>query len=100
MTTLWSHIKSGYELLAQRDYDDQLCPGHINVMTTSPNNTTGIAQDYHQATDPVFQSQGWWQVQPEQPMEHQYGMFDQMNQYRAPMTAAAGGHGQEDEDML
>ena len=87
------YIASGYELLAQRDYDKQLSAG--------TGTTAAMSGHYHShATDPAFQSKGWWEVSPAQPMEHQYGMFDQMNHFRAPMQAAGGPYHQEDEEML
>ena len=87
------YIASGYELLAQRDYNQQL--------SSRIGTTTATSGHYHShATDPAFQSKGWWEVSPAQPMEHQYGIFDQMNQFRAPIQGAGGPYGQEDEEML
>ena len=83
------YIASGYELLAQRDQNQQLLPG------------SGVAGNhYSQAIDPAFESKGWWEVFPGQPTEHQYGMFDQMNQFRPMMQTAGGAQGREDEEML
>ena len=87
------YISSGYELLAQRDYNQQLNAG--------PGITAALSgHNYSLATDPAFQSKGWWEVNPAQPMEHQYGMFDLMNQFRVPMQKAGGTYHQEDEEML
>ncbi|MCJ1243842.1 hypothetical protein MMC30_001039 [Trapelia coarctata] len=83
------YIASGYELLAQRDYNQQSRAG------------SGVAGNhYSQAIDPAFVSKGWWEIFPGEPMEHQYGMFDQMNQFRPMMQTAGGAQGQEDEEML
>lgn len=83
------YITSGYELLAQRDYNQQSRAG------------SGVAGNhYSQAIDPVFESKGWREVFPGQPLEHQYSMSDHMNQFRPPKQTAGGAHGQEDEEML
>jgi len=83
------YITSGYELLVQRDYNQQLRTG-----------SDVASNHYNQATDPAFESKGWREVVPGQPIEHQYGMFDQINQFRPTMRTAGGAHGQEDEEML
>lgn len=83
------YMPSGYELLAQRDYNQQLRTG------------SGVAGNhYNQAMDPAFESKEWWEVFPGQPMEHQYGMFYQLNQFRPTMQTSGGAQGQDDEEML
>lgn len=60
----------GYEILAQRDYE---------LSTRKAEPTTGSL--YKLTTDPIYQSQRWWEHANPQPMEHQYGAFEQMNQH-------------------
>lgn len=64
------YMVSGYEILAQRDYE---------LSTRKAEPTTGSL--YKLATDPIYQSQRWWEHANPQPMEHQYGAFEQMNQH-------------------
>ncbi|MCJ1387853.1 hypothetical protein MMC18_000696 [Xylographa bjoerkii] len=93
------YIKSGYEILAERDYNHQAATGSNmgdKLLLSGP----GCENHYNQAVDPAFHSKGWWEVYSEQPMEHQYGMFDQMNHFRATTQTAGGSYGQEDEEML
>ncbi|MCJ1438883.1 hypothetical protein MMC27_008273 [Xylographa pallens] len=93
------YIRSGYEILAERDYNHQAATGNNmgdKLLLSGP----GCENHYNQAADPAFNSKGWWEVYSEQPMEHQYGMFDQMNQFRATTPEAGGSYGQEDEEML
>ena len=93
------YIKSGYEILAERDYNHQAGTGSNmgdKLLLAGP----GCENHYNQAIDPVFHGKGWWEVYSEQPLEHQYGMFDQMNQFRATTQEAGGLYGQEDEEML
>lgn len=76
------YMVSGYEMLAQRDYErsaQQSCAenSHQGCQPNEP--TTGVP--YKIANDPIYQSQGWWEHTNQQPMEHQYGVFEYMNQY-------------------
>ena len=95
------YITSGYEMLAQRDYDhqSQLKP---RVMDTYSPLGSAVGGGYEHSTDPAFQSRQWWRHDyiGQQPIEYQYGRFDQMNQFRAPMHVSAGASGEEDEEML
>ncbi|KAJ5913467.1 hypothetical protein N7504_002350 [Penicillium tannophilum] len=43
--------------------------------------TTG--HPYTSATDPVYKSQHWWEVAGTEPMESQYGVFQERNRYDA-----------------
>ncbi|MCJ1282072.1 hypothetical protein MMC26_001395 [Xylographa opegraphella] len=93
------YIRSGYEILAERDYNHQAAMGSNmgdKLLLSGP----GCENRYNQAADPAFNSKGWWEVYSEQPMEHQYGMFDQMNQFRSTSHEVGGSYGQEDEEML
>ncbi|MCJ1399679.1 hypothetical protein MMC11_002881 [Xylographa trunciseda] len=92
------YIKSGYEILAERDYNYEAATGS-NMGDKLLLSGSGCENHYDQALDPAFHSKGWWEVDPEQPMEHQYGMFDQMNQFRTTTQTARGPYGQEDEEM-
>ena len=59
------YMLSGYEILAQRDYE---------LSTRKAEPTTGSL--YKLASDPIYQSQRWWEHTDPQPMEHQYGAFE------------------------
>ena len=92
------YMKSGYEMLAQRDYfaqDDSAVKNTFSPLGSAVGNRR------KSSTDPVFDGREWWRhdCAGQQPMEHQYGMFDQMNQLRAP-THVWVGPTQEDEEML
>ncbi|MCJ1380972.1 hypothetical protein MMC17_004081 [Xylographa soralifera] len=92
------YIKSGYEILAERDYNHQAATGSLvgdKLLLSGP----GCENHYNQAADPAFHGKGWWEVYSEQPIEHQYGMFDQMNQFRATTQEAGGSYEEEDEEM-
>lgn len=95
------YIKSGYEILAERDYHQTSAGPYSNINPFPGPDVSRI--DYSQSLDP-FNSKRWWELYSEQPIEHQYGMFDQMNQCRAPVPVPApiarGSNEQEDEEML
>lgn len=76
------YMVSGYEMLAQRDYERsaQQSPTETNNKGGPPNEPTTGAP-YKIANDPIYQSQRWWEHTNEQPLEHQYGVFEYMNQY-------------------
>lgn len=91
------YITSGYEMLAQRDYERQENIGSRAAEISMPILSTG----YIKATDPAYGGREWWDVFPgQQPMEQQYGMFDQINNFRTKQQSAVGEHGSEDEEML
>ena len=95
------YMKSGYEMLAQRDYNQQILVEPRIVERYSPLGSA-VGGPYEPSTDPVFQSREWWRHDyvGQQPIEYQYGRFDQMNQFRAPTHVAVGASGEEDEEML
>lgn len=67
------YVVSGYEMLAQREYEQQR-----NLNTYSP--LGSAVGGYKQATDPAYMDNDWWvrsQQQQQQPLEHQYGSFQQ-----------------------
>ena len=94
------YITSGYEHLAQRDYNQQR-QSRQDISRSYPN--LGIpAETFHYSIkDVVYQPREWWQgYSGDQPMEHQYGMFTQSNHFNRPAQALVGNYGQEDEEML
>ena len=92
------YMTSGYEMLAQRDYhaqDDSV------VRNTYSHLGSAVGNRPKSSTDPIFDSREWWRhdYAGQQPVEHQYGMFDQVNQFRAP-THIWVRSTREDEEML
>jgi hypothetical protein len=80
------YIVSGYESLAQREYELSASQAHLQssvetqIAVLSVDPPTGA--DYCPASDPVYRGREWWRHGAmEQPMEHQYGAFEQRNQY-------------------
>lgn len=66
------YVVSGYESLAQREYEQSA------TLDSDPSTD----ESYSRATDPVYKGHDWWQQFPaEQPMEHQYGAFELKNMY-------------------
>ena len=94
------YITSGYEMLSQREYEQQT----QQTGTEEQYSNLGAPEgNYTPSTDPVFKSTEWWRhdyAGLHQPIEHQYGMYDQMNQFRAPAGICVGHAAQEDEEML
>lgn len=94
-----AYITSGYELLAQRDYDQQ----QKKTVTANLSPSVGLilGDRYNHATDPVYERNG---QQPEvlgkRPTEHQYGMFDQINHFQVQPQHIVTIHETEDEEML
>lgn len=93
------YMASGYEKLAQRDYQhQQQNPGLANL---SPSVGLIFGTRYKPATDPIYQSNGWHSDgYGLQRMEHQYGIFDQINQLQAEAQGIVHIHEPEDEEML
>ncbi|EFR01773.1 hypothetical protein MGYG_04775 [Nannizzia gypsea CBS 118893] len=86
------YVLSGYERLAQQEYESQSAPA-----STSPLST----QTYNQATDPVYKGSEWQQQQQEQQqclMENQYGELQMKKYYFGCGISRA--HWLEDEQML
>ena len=59
------------------------------------------SEEYRRCKDPVYKNREWWQLSDDEPMEHQYGMLQQMMygnglEYNVPTTR----HQDEDEEML
>lgn len=97
------YILSGYETLAQRDYDiqSQQQQQQDEMIDDHPPRQSAHDSHYDQATDPVYQGQEWWHnFVGKQAMENQYGAFDQMNRFGTPSSVSVGVHGAEDEEML
>ncbi|KAL9105239.1 MAG: hypothetical protein Q9187_008751, partial [Circinaria calcarea] len=98
--TMEPYMTSGYETLAQREYDQQLQTGLYVKETHLPSESV-VGGHYQHSTDPVFRGREWWRHNSAgQPVEHQYGLFDQMNQLHVPTHIAVGATSQEDEEML
>lgn len=79
------YMKSGYEQLAERDYQKQ----EREFMNVAPAVGGMISIPYKQATDPVYQAK--WQFDN---MEHEYAMYDQLT------TDTVFIQEPEDEEML
>lgn len=93
------YMTSGYEQLAQRDYQHQ--QQNLGIANVSPSVGLIFGTRYKPATDPIYQSKSW---HPDgfglQPMEHQYDIFDQINQLQAQAQGIVHIHEPEDEEML
>jgi len=102
------YMSSGYEALAQREYEQSSRPSkdvysHFGTAVGGPT--------YNQATDPVYKivedvhkysnvGADWSnRLQQQQAMENQYGAFEQ-HFLHSPGGVMAGGHMGEDEEML
>lgn len=104
------YVLSGYESLAQRDYDmsttrqaeSQISSDQHLLVPPPVEPSTG--SQYKLANDPAYQSREWWNHpggQQEDPLEHQYGAFQQQtNGYGDRGIAQARGHWMEDEHMF
>lgn len=79
------YMKSGYEQLAERDYQRQ----EREFVNVAPSVGGMISIPYKQATDPVYQAK--WQFDN---MEHEYAMYDQLTRDTVFI------HAPEDEEML
>jgi hypothetical protein len=99
------YMLSGYESLAQREYE--LSARRPSKDVYSHFGTAVGGASYSRSTDPVYNahnphvSDGWarrTQEQQQQAMEDQYGAFAQTHQYGSGVMV--GGYGGDDEDML
>lgn len=79
------YMKSGYEQLAERDYQMQ----ERQFVNVAPAVGGMISIPYKQVTDPVYQAK--WQFEN---MEHEYAMYDQLTRDTVFI------HAPEDEEML
>lgn len=97
------YIVSGYETLAQRDYDLQAHERQQTdvVLDHYPLQQSMDDRSHSQATDPVYRGQQWWHnFMGSQALENQYGAFDQLNRFEPQPNGVAGTQRQEDEEML
>ncbi|MCJ1430505.1 hypothetical protein MMC29_008423 [Sticta canariensis] len=93
------YMTSGYEQLSQRDYQHQY--QNPELANVSPSVGLIFGTRHKPATDPIYQSKGWHSDGfGLGPMEHQYGMFDQINQLQAQAQGIVHIHEPEDEEML
>ncbi|OAL70134.1 hypothetical protein A7D00_5664 [Trichophyton violaceum] len=83
------YVLSGYEQLAQQEYESQSAPA-----STSPLST----HTYNQATDPVYKGSEWQQEQQQRAMENQYGELQMKKYYFGCGISRA--HWLENEQML
>jgi hypothetical protein len=91
------YMTSGYEALAQREYE--LSASRPSKDVYSHFGTSVGGPKYNQATDPVYQSAGnGWATrtleEQQQAMENQYGSFADRRHYSAGMASG------QDEEML
>ena len=85
------YVRSGYELLAERDYKRQAAPSPGKEMY----NPLGTAVGYRHAVDPAFTGREWWRnFVDRQPTEFQYGTLEQINRLQH-----ADDRMEEDQDM-
>ncbi len=88
------YMKSGYEQLAQRDYQSQ--EPKMGLTNVAPSAGMMFDGQYKSATDPVYRSTGW-QLDD---MEHQYGKFDQISNFQVQAQDVVHIREPEDEEML
>ena len=97
--TVEPYMRSGYEYLAQRDYNEQVLKEMVANEISQPLGSTAGRQK--QATDPVYQPREWWhEYMVKQPMECQYGMFEQVCQLQPQTRPVVEVDDQADEEML
>ncbi|EER36720.1 conserved hypothetical protein [Histoplasma capsulatum H143] len=119
------YVMSGYEALAQREYDASAARsacGHgfaeasqSSVAAAAAAATTSTSSSYKPAVDPVYKGHGLWDVQGQQqghgqggseavlllqPMENQYGAFEQRNNSMYLGCGIARAHWLDDREML
>ncbi|KAK2821754.1 hypothetical protein FQN49_007708 [Arthroderma sp. PD_2] len=87
------YVISGYERLAQQEYESQSAPA-----STSPLSTQVTSQTYNQATDPAYKGSEWQQQEQQRAMENQYGALQMKKYYFGCGISRA--HWLEDEQML
>jgi hypothetical protein len=85
LNTAEPYMMSGYELLAQREYEKS--GASTTVLTESTR--------YNQATDPVYRASGSWD-KGVQDMENRYGAFEAMRDQGTGMASLNG----LDEEMV
>lgn len=89
------YVVSGYEVLAQRDYDlsanQHMSTGYSD---SAPIERVPIGE-YKSSTDPVYKREECWPSP--QPIEHQYGAFEMKNYYIG--CGVARPHWLEDQHM-
>jgi hypothetical protein len=97
------YIVSGYETLAQREYElsasqaDLQSSVEMQIAVLPANPPTSA--DYRLANDPVYHGREWWRHGAmEQPIEHQYGAFEQRNQHLG--CGITRPHWLDDHEML
>ncbi|KAK2783369.1 hypothetical protein FQN53_009260 [Emmonsiellopsis sp. PD_33] len=88
------YVMSGYEALAQREYDLSATNAAEHASTQPP-----PASTYKPAVDPVYKGHEWWDnSSSDQPLEHQYGAFESRNMYMGCGITRA--HWLDDQNVL
>lgn len=95
-----TYITSGYEQLAQRDYDEQ----SMRAVPTKLSNSAGLifGGRYNHATDPIYQGRGWLDDHPGQRDvgHHQCSIGDYPNRQHTQVEHVITIQEAEDEEML
>ncbi|EEH02670.1 conserved hypothetical protein [Histoplasma capsulatum G186AR] len=116
------YVMSGYEALAQREYDTSAARsacGHgfaeASQSSVAAAATTSTSSSYKPAVDPVYKGNGLWDAHGQQqghgqggseavlllqPMENQYGAFEQRNNSMYLGCGIARAHWLDDREML
>lgn len=98
LPTAEMYMTSGYEQIARHEHRYPETPGLANV---SPSAGLLFGTQYKHATDPVHLSTGWQRAEFElDPMEHQYVMLDQIEQFPGQAQNIVHIHEPEDEEMF
>jgi hypothetical protein len=90
-----TYITSGYEQLAQRDYNDQ----GKRTIPASISTSAGLifGNRYNHATDPIYQAREWHHDQDQQ---DQYKNFSRNNHHQTPTEHVITIQDAEDEEMV
>lgn len=65
-------------------------PYMVHGYNTMEHGSTAMKDmEYQQSNDPAYNSREWWHLSAEEPMEHQYGMLQQMWGYGFDHSSAA-----------
>lgn len=76
---------------------DALPNANAGSTTREYDSATMKEEDYRQSSDPAYNSKEWWNLSDDEPMEHQYGMLQQIYGYH--VNVAALGRNDGDAEM-
>lgn len=95
-----TYITSGYEQLAQRDYDEQRMQAVSANLSTSAGLIFGGR--YNHATDPIYQGRGWLDdhLSQQDVSQHQYNFRECPNRRHTQMEHVITIQEAKDEEML